>query len=822
MPRRMGPLSTLPLTIVLISFGAVLGASARPDAGVGARYRSERDLLEVMFARDSRVRLRGNDLVDLAGTNATQGVGAALAKLGRHEWSRLCDVPEDKLDELQRRGKLHSGVDVYNLNNIYRLRFAAGTSGVDAWQLGRELEALPGVLSARPVPLPAPAPLPPDFQPGQNYEDPATSIPTGIDAEYAWTRAGGNGTVVTVCDIEYSWNYGHNDVTKALGSQINANVADPFNDNNHGTAVLGELVSDDNGPNWGTKGACFGSNLKTCGSYYGLPSPSWNVPGAIAVAMASLVPGDVILLEQQWDYTGGGGYVPVEWWTDTAPNPQSFNAVYAAIQNAVSLGVNVVEAGGNGGMDTDGLVWQPDDGAIIVGAGGAYPGGLWSEGNLERLSFSSYGSRYNLQGWGEDVVTTGYGDLFSGEGVNRWYTQRFSGTSSASPIVASAAACLEGYFLANVAPVPLSPSLVRGVLMTTGTPQVFGPPGSIGPRPDLRAAIQAVSPQTLADYGDAPEGAIAYPSLGVVGSFPTCTAVGPPGSFVRHAGSLSGYFGGSIDLETDGNAGNCAFPPYDADECSGDADAGLMRPTSYTIDAGLNVVPCAVSLQYLGGPCSVATWGANLDIFVNNTSAGKYVNVLVDWNEDGAWSGTSPCGFGSVPEHVLVNFPVPALFSGPLSVLLPPGFVIGPRTGYVWARFTISEVPVPVDWNGAGTFDDGETEDYLLLVGSSSTGFDESAESSGPTALVSVEPNPFRFQASIRAQLSRRGPVSVGIFDVVGRRVRTLFDGNHAEGACSFTWDGRDASGRRAAAGVYFVRMQADGKTLTERIVRMR
>ena len=93
-----------------------------------------------------------------------------------------------------------------------------------------------------------------------------------------------------------------------------------------------------------------------------------------------------------------------------------------------------------------------------------------------------------------------------------------------------------------------------------------------------------------------------------------------------------------------------------------------------------------------------------------------YVNVLVDWNRDGAWGGSSPCPAGSVPEHVLVDFVVPPLYVGPLSALAPPGFSIGPNSGYVWTRFSITESPVGPGWDGEGVFEDGESEDYLLQI----------------------------------------------------------------------------------------------------------
>ncbi len=161
-------------------------------------------------------------------------------------------------------------------------------------------------------------------------------------------------------------------------------------------------------------------------------------------------------------------------------------------------------------------------------------------------------------------------------------------------------------------------------------------------------------------------------------------------------------------------------PPYDNDECFADGDAGLLKPEAWTIDALLNVVPC-VNPDYLGYACQMADWGTSaadeIDILVtNNMPVDGFVNVLADWDHSGTWGGFSNCGSAAAPEHVLVNWPVPMGFSGPLSLLLPPSFLIGPQSGFVWFRFTVSESPVPQDWNGEQYFEDGETEDYLLEV----------------------------------------------------------------------------------------------------------
>jgi len=445
-------------------------------------YPCEDDLIEVMFTQGAR--LRSGLLVDISDSGILDGLEEVLELTTSYEWERISSLSEEEIDEMETTGEQLTGKDLYNLNNIYRLRFQ---SELDVWEFAAILQELPGIISAMPVPLPQPAPQPPNYQGMQGYLNSAASSPTGIDALYAWTQPGGDGLGVTVCDLEYSWNYNHGDILKASGSQINSNVQDPFSNNNHGTAVIGEMVSDFN--SWGTTGICYMANLKTCGTYYGI-SPQWNVPGAIMVAISNLSAGDVIILEQQWDYTGSSGYVPIEWWLNYSPNPQTYNGVYAAIQTAVANGIHVVEAGGNGSIDTGTLNWFGDSGAMIIGAGGAYAGGPWPAGDLQRLSFSSYGPRFNLQGWGEDVVTTGYSDLYSAMGPNYYYTSTFSGTSSASPIVAGAAACCVGYWVANGNPAnTLTPSLLRGALVSTGTPQILPPSGHIGPRPNLLNAF---------------------------------------------------------------------------------------------------------------------------------------------------------------------------------------------------------------------------------------------------------------------------------------------------------------------------------------------
>lgn len=249
--------------------------------------------------------------------------------------------------------------------------------------------------------------------------------------------------------------------------------------------------------------------------------------------------------------------------------------------------------------------------------------------------------------------------------------------------------------------------LIAIVIPSTGALIDIKTPMGIGGRADL-------------EQGDAPEGdqAIAYPSLGVFGSFPTCECCGPA-LWIEH-NNFGGYFGQGVDFEPAGNGGLCpypaGFPPYDQDERFQDGDAGLMFPEPFTIDNSLNVVPfTGYTGTPLGAPGQTAVWGTDVDIWVHNTMPNHepyvegYVNILMDWNQNGIWNDDPS-------EHILINFLIPPLYIGPLSGLSPPNFGIGSNPGYVWTRFTITERPVSAGWMGDGGYEDGESEDYLLQI----------------------------------------------------------------------------------------------------------
>jgi flagellar hook assembly protein FlgD len=64
--------------------------------------------------------------------------------------------------------------------------------------------------------------------------------------------------------------------------------------------------------------------------------------------------------------------------------------------------------------------------------------------------------------------------------------------------------------------------------------------------------------------------------------------------------------------------------------------------------------------------------------------------------------------------------------------------------------------------------------------------------------------------------------VRVSVFDVAGRQIRTLEDRSVPAGWHAVQWDGRDASGRAVAAGIYFVRLRGDGVDETGKVTLLR
>jgi hypothetical protein len=530
---------------ILVSAGATLGqiriATLQAPALKARAVRSKpartvvtpamrADVVVVKFREGTRVRERLGQLEsDLANISAAEEQLLLRANLARQRLfqdlaqvnnlvapnskrfvRRLFARSEAELDTEKRLGESRVGEELADLN-LYQRIFIADANPRETEQLIDQLNGMDSVEIAYAEPISEPAqadiaPTTPDFSGSQGYllraAGPGSST-NGIDAAYARFFPGGRGAGVKIIDIEQGWNLTHEDLPPVFfQGGPNRGDSGPWN---HGTAVLGELAAGDNG--YGITGISPHSAIgvssavdRTC--ILGICWWSDNFENAVNRAAAQLGIGDIMVLEQHAPGPDSGLA------EDPHCNPKQFEFVamefwdanFDAIKNATSRGIIVVEAAGNGRMDLDSTIYNGkfnravrDSGAILVGGG--------TSGGRAPKCWTNFGSRVDLQGWGENVMTLGAtGDSpntpaikVNGNDFNQWYTTAFSGTSSATPIVAGAAADLQGFRKARGLG-PFTSVEMRSFLRSTGVAQASDP-RQIGPLPNLRAAIDAHAPK---------------------------------------------------------------------------------------------------------------------------------------------------------------------------------------------------------------------------------------------------------------------------------------------------------------------------------------
>ncbi len=87
----------------------------------------------------------------------------------------------------------------------------------------------------------------------------------------------------------------------------------------------------------------------------------------------------------------------------------------------------------------------------------------------------------------------------------------------------------------------------------------------------------------------------------------------------------------------------------------------------------------------------------------------------------------------------------------------------------------------------------------------------------GGLRLSPCVPNPFNPTTTLQFETPVAGRVVVSVFDVAGRRIKSLLDEVMASGRHRVVWQGRDDAGRPAAAGVYFLRVKAGAEVRVTR-----
>ncbi|MBA7603572.1 hypothetical protein ES703_10686 [subsurface metagenome] len=72
-------------------------------------------------------------------------------------------------------------------------------------------------------------------------------------------------------------------------------------------------------------------------------------------------------------------------------------------------------------------------------------------------------------------------------------------------------------------------------------------------------------------------------------------------------------------------------------------------------------------------------------------------------------------------------------------------------------------------------------------------------------------PNPSRNAASVRFSLPRKGHISLDVYNVTGRKVSTIVNGEFNSGTHSIVWNRKDNKGVKVPQGIYFIRLKAEG-----------
>lgn len=633
----------------------------------------------------------------------------------------LFTVDEAKLLDMKTRGEQLSGRQLADLNLFFQALIPSGLSIGQLETFVADLNALSSIEIAYLEPVPWLTQVlncsTSDCTNFQNYLGPA---PNGIASQSTWTIPGGRGAQVRVVDVEAAWNAAHEDLPP-LFYTAGPQSAD-IRDRNHGTAVLG-IIAGRNDNNIGITGIASDAEI----GYSSILSPiplgvipvPTNTSNAIAIALndGQVRAGDIILIEQQRRYNANNSpddccacepssppdcvsqcdMIPVEFW----------QADFEVISHATSLGVIVIEAAGNGATDLDETAVYGDafnrnvrnSGAILVSAG--------SSTARQPECFTNWSNRVDVHAWGDSVFTLGYCDpahrpplssidwcASNADGTeNSWYTFFFGGTSSASAIVTSAAASLQGIAINNLG-LRLTPELMRQVLVNTGTPQVVPISKNIGPQPDLGKASDELLHSIKSSPASNNFGNVNLTSSSALQTFTISNA----GAFnlipIWHI-TITGADSSDFVLQTDNCSASflslsqtCTVQVYFAPTSVGSKNASLNIP--YTVFTTLPMQTLPISLNGTGvatltvsktgtGDGTVTSSDARINCGTNCSAQYALITTVTliaapaAGSSFAGWSGGGCSGTSSCTVTTDASKSVTAIFSRPVLSLIKTG-----------------------------------------------------------------------------------------------------------------------------------------------------
>ncbi|MDP2982012.1 MAG: T9SS type A sorting domain-containing protein [Candidatus Latescibacter sp.] len=99
---------------------------------------------------------------------------------------------------------------------------------------------------------------------------------------------------------------------------------------------------------------------------------------------------------------------------------------------------------------------------------------------------------------------------------------------------------------------------------------------------------------------------------------------------------------------------------------------------------------------------------------------------------------------------------------------------------------------------------------------------DAAAEVPNVFTLFQNTPNPFNPATTISYNLRKSSLISLKVYDLLGREVTTLAEGDTPAGQHRVVWNGSDYSRKQVSSGVYFYRLIAGGREETRKMLLAR